>query len=219
MSWSPPRRPATRPRNTIWACSTITARASCATTARRPAGTESGGQGKLTDAQFNLGMIYYIRHQRARRRGSGSGRRGALARAGGRGGSPDGETTSMCQLVDEGKVVERDLSRALAFCREAADSGIAGAQFTTGLLLAERSNESRHLARGLHLVPAGQAGQLSRRPAEPGVRGPVSRRCRHQPGRGGGRRLDAGRVGELSRLFPIPRQHRRAFGWPATVGA
>jgi TPR repeat protein len=76
-----------------------------------------------SDAQFNLGMIYY----------NGTGDPGAA-------GHPMANYF-MCQLLDEGKVVERDLSRALAYCREAADSGIAGAQFNTGLLLAERSNE------------------------------------------------------------------------------
>jgi TPR repeat protein len=47
----------------------------------------------------------------------------------------------MCLMVDEGRWVERDLEQALALCRTAADSGIAGAQYNTGLLLAERSNE------------------------------------------------------------------------------
>ncbi len=93
-----------------------------------------------SDAQFNLGMIYY----------NGTGDPGAVPQdqvAAARWLEPAADAGHpmanyfMCQLLDEGKVVERDLSRALAYCREAADSGIAGAQFNTGLLLAERSNE------------------------------------------------------------------------------
>jgi TPR repeat protein len=100
---------------------------------------KAAAQGNI-DAQFNLGMIYY----------NGTSEPGSVAQdqaAAARWLEPAAEAGHpmanylMCQLVDEGEVVERDLGRALSFCREAADSGIAGAQFTTGLLLAERSNE------------------------------------------------------------------------------
>ena len=93
-----------------------------------------------TDAQFNLGMIYY----------NGTSEPGAVAQdqaAAARWLEPAADAGHpmanylMCQLLDQGKVVERDLNRALAYCRVAADSGIAGAQYNTGLLLAERSNE------------------------------------------------------------------------------
>ncbi|HEX9769566.1 MAG TPA: tetratricopeptide repeat protein [Kiloniellales bacterium] len=95
------------------------------------------------DAQFNLGMIYY--------NGAGSaGDPGAVAQdkaAAARWLAPAADNEHpmasylMCLLVDEGRWVERDLERALSLCRIAADSGIAGAQYNTGLLLAERSNE------------------------------------------------------------------------------
>ncbi len=95
------------------------------------------------DAQFNLGMIYY-------NGAGGGGDPGAVAQdqaAAARwlGPAADQEhpmaSYLMCLLVDEGRSVERDLNRALTLCRTAADSGIAGAQYNTGLLLAERSNE------------------------------------------------------------------------------
>ncbi len=95
------------------------------------------------DAQFNLGMIYY-------NGAGGVGDPGAVAQdqaAAARWLGPAADkghpmaSYLMCLLVDEGKVVERDLLRALVLCRTAADSGIAGAQYNTGLLLAEGSNE------------------------------------------------------------------------------
>jgi TPR repeat protein len=95
------------------------------------------------DAQFNLGMIYY-------HGAGGAGDPGAVAQdqaAAARWLAPAADLEHpmasylMCLLVDEGKTVERDVDRALALCRAAADSGIAGAQYNTGLLLAERSNE------------------------------------------------------------------------------
>jgi TPR repeat protein len=43
----------------------------------------------------------------------------------------------LCKLVDRGRGVERDLDRALSLCRYAALQGVAGAQYHTGLLLAE----------------------------------------------------------------------------------
>jgi len=95
------------------------------------------------DAQFNLGLLHY----------GGSGKVGLptsvardlkmaanwFERAADN--SHPMAAYLACQLVDEGRAAERDLDRALSLCRTAADSGIAGAQFNTGLLLAERSNQ------------------------------------------------------------------------------
>lgn len=96
-----------------------------------------------SDAQFNLGLLYY----------GGSGKPGlstSVARdpktaarwfeLAAEGGHPMAAYL-LCQLVDDGRASERDLDRALTWCRAAADNGIAGAQYNTGLLLAERSNE------------------------------------------------------------------------------
>jgi TPR repeat protein len=43
----------------------------------------------------------------------------------------------LCRLVDQGRAAARDLGRALGLCRYAAQRGIPGAQYHTGLLLAE----------------------------------------------------------------------------------
>ena len=95
------------------------------------------------DAQFNLGMIYY-------NGAGGADDPGAVAqdlKEAVRWLSPPADAGHpmasylLCRLVDEGEAVERDPKRALDLCRSAADSGIAGAQFNTGLLLAESSNE------------------------------------------------------------------------------
>ena len=95
------------------------------------------------DAQFNLGMIYYNGAGGTGDPGAVAQDQGAAARWLGPAADQAHPMASylMCLLVDEGKTVERDLERALALCRTAADSGIAGAQYNTGLLLAERSNE------------------------------------------------------------------------------
>jgi TPR repeat protein len=95
------------------------------------------------DAQFNLGMIYHDGAGAAGQPGSVAQDQAAAAHWLGLAADKQHPMASylMCQLVDEGQVVERDLNRALELCRIAADSGIAGAQFNTGLLLAERSNE------------------------------------------------------------------------------
>ena len=44
----------------------------------------------------------------------------------------------LCILVDGGRGVPRDLERAFILCRFAAQHGISGAQYQTGLLMAER---------------------------------------------------------------------------------
>jgi hypothetical protein len=95
------------------------------------------------DAQFNLGMIYYNGAGGAGDPGAVAQDQAAAARWLGPAADKGHPMASylMCLLVDEGRSVERDLDRALALCRTAADSGIVGAQFNTGLLLAERSNE------------------------------------------------------------------------------
>lgn len=95
------------------------------------------------DAQFNLGMIYHDGAGVAGDPGSVAQDQAAAAHWLGMAADKQHPMASylMCQLVDEGQVVERDLDRALELCRIGADSGIAGAQFNTGLLLAERSNE------------------------------------------------------------------------------
>ncbi len=95
------------------------------------------------DAQFNLGMIYYNGAGAAGDPGSVAPDKAAAARWLGQAADNDHPMASYleCLLVDEGRWVERDLERALSLCRIAADSGIAGAQYNTGLLLAERSNE------------------------------------------------------------------------------
>ncbi len=95
------------------------------------------------DAQFNLGMIYYNGAGGAGDPGSVAPDKAAAARWLGQAADNDHPMASYleCLLVDEGRWVERDLERALSLCRIAADSGIAGAQYNTGLLLAERSNE------------------------------------------------------------------------------
>jgi uncharacterized protein len=96
-----------------------------------------------SDAQFNLGLLYY----------GGGGEPGRSTSV-----NRDPKTAALwfelaaasghpmaayllCRLIDDGPVSERDLDQALTLCRTAAESGIAGAQFNTGLLLAERSNE------------------------------------------------------------------------------
>ena len=96
-----------------------------------------------SDAQFNLGLLYY----------KASGRPGLatsvdrapdLAARWFERAADDGHPMAaylLCQLVDNGRVSTRDAERALALCRLAADAGIAGAQFNTGLLLAELSAE------------------------------------------------------------------------------
>ena len=97
-----------------------------------------------TNAQFNLGLLYY----------GGSGKPGSSTSVdrdpktaarwfelAAKGGHPMAAYL-LCQLVDDGRASERDLNRAITLCRAAADHGIAGAQFNTGLLLAERSNET-----------------------------------------------------------------------------
>ena len=95
------------------------------------------------DAQFNLAMIYY-------KGAGGDAEPGAVGQdraAAARWFAPVAEagypmaSYLLCLMVDEGRWVERDLERALTLCRTAAQSGIAGAQYNTGLLLAERSND------------------------------------------------------------------------------
>lgn len=95
------------------------------------------------DAQFNLGMIYYNGAGAAGDPGAVAQDKAAAAPWLDQAADNDHPMASylMCLLVDEGRWVERDLERALSLCRIAADSGIAGAQYNTGLLLAERSNE------------------------------------------------------------------------------
>jgi len=95
------------------------------------------------DAQFNLGMIYYHGAGAAGDPGAVAQDQVAAARWLGPAADQRHPMASylMCLLVDDGSVVERDLSRALTLCRVAADSGIVGAQYNTGLLLAESSNE------------------------------------------------------------------------------
>ena len=104
---------------------------------------KSAAQGH-TDAQFNLGLLYY----------GGSGAPGLSTSV-----ERDPETAALwfeqaadgghamaayllCQLIHEGRASGREPDQALALCRSAAESGIAGAQFNTGLMLAERSNET-----------------------------------------------------------------------------
>jgi TPR repeat protein len=96
-----------------------------------------------SDAQFNLGLLYY----------GGSGEPGLSTSV-----DRDPKTAArwfelaadsghpmaaylLCQLVDDGRASERNPDWALTLCRFAADRGIAGAQYNTGLLLAEGSNE------------------------------------------------------------------------------
>lgn len=95
------------------------------------------------DAEFNLGMIYYNGAGAAGEPGSVAQDQAAAAHWLGAAADRDHPMASylMCLMVDEGHWVERDLDRALTLCRIAADSGNAGAQFNTGLLLAERSND------------------------------------------------------------------------------
>jgi uncharacterized protein len=95
------------------------------------------------DAQFNLGMIYYNGAGGAGDPGAVAQDKAAAAHWLGEAADNDHPMASylMCLLVDEGRWVERNLERALSLCRIAGDSGISGAQYNTGLLLAERSNE------------------------------------------------------------------------------
>ncbi len=103
---------------------------------------KAAGQGHR-EAQFKLGLLYY--------------------RGGGQPAGPDPiehdrETAArwftqaaeaghpmasylLCRMVDEGRWVERDFERALSLCRAAASQGVAGAQYNTGLLLAEQSSD------------------------------------------------------------------------------
>lgn len=94
------------------------------------------------DAQFNLGLLHY-------NGAGGAGESGTIARdqkVAARWLAPAAEQGHpmaaylLCLLIDKGEAVPRDLDRAFALCLTAADSGIAGAQYNTGLLLAERSN-------------------------------------------------------------------------------
>jgi TPR repeat protein len=104
---------------------------------------EKAAQQGHRDAQFNLGMILYNGAGAAGAPGSVAQDQAAAARwlaPAAEQGHPMASYL-MCQLVDEGRWVARDIDRALALCRVAADSGIAGAQYNTGLLLAERSND------------------------------------------------------------------------------
>ncbi len=91
------------------------------------------------DAQFNLGLLYY--------EGAGTpGEPDAIAKHDAtalRWLTPAAEaghgmaTYLLCRLVDQGRAATRDLERALELCRYAAQRGIPGAQYHTGLLLAE----------------------------------------------------------------------------------
>ena len=93
-----------------------------------------------SDAQFNLGLLFYD--------GAGApGEPDAIAKhdaAAIRWLTPAAEAGHgmasylLCRLVDEGRAATRDLDRALGLCRYAAQRGIPGAQYHTGLLLAAR---------------------------------------------------------------------------------
>ncbi len=103
---------------------------------------KAAGQGHR-EAQFKLGLLHY----------TGGGQPAgpsALARdpeAATRWFEPAAEAEHpmasylLCRLVDEGRWVERDLDRALSLCRAAADHGVSGAQYNTGLLLVEQSTD------------------------------------------------------------------------------
>ncbi len=103
---------------------------------------KAAGQGHR-DAQFKLGLLYHT--------GSGqSGKTTAIERdpkSAARWFAPAAEAGHpmasylLCRLVDEGRWVERDLNRALSLCRAAANHGVAGAQYNTGLLLVEQSTD------------------------------------------------------------------------------
>jgi hypothetical protein len=93
------------------------------------------------DAQFKLGLFYYTG-------GGQSAETTAIRRdpkTAARWFTPAAEAGHpmasylLCRLVDEGRWVERDLDRALSLCRAAANHGVSGAQYNTGLLLVERS--------------------------------------------------------------------------------
>ena len=92
------------------------------------------------DAQFKLGMLY--------RDGAGSPGDPNAVRpdpaAAARWFTPAAQTGhvqasyELCILVDGARGAPRDLERALTLCRVAAQHGIPGAQYHTGLLMAER---------------------------------------------------------------------------------
>ncbi len=95
------------------------------------------------EAQFNLGLLHY----------TGAGQPGEATaiqhdpKTAARWFAPAADAGHpmasylLCRIVDEGRWVERDLGRALSLCRAAADHGVTGAQYNTGLLLTEQSTD------------------------------------------------------------------------------
>ena len=104
---------------------------------------ERAARQRHSDAQFNLGLLFYD--------GAGTpGEPDAIAKHDAtaiRWLTPAAEAGHgmasylLCRLVDEGRAATRDLERALGLCRYAAQRGIPGAQYHTGLLLAERRTD------------------------------------------------------------------------------
>jgi TPR repeat protein len=96
-----------------------------------------------SDAQFKLGLLYYTgggqpTETSAIKRDPKTAARWFAPAA--EAGHPMASYL-LCRLVDEGRWVERSLDRALSLCRTAANLGVPGAQYNTGLLLAEQSTD------------------------------------------------------------------------------